>query len=444
MISSLKDKIQAILERDLIGLPRWKRFFIRSFQVLSATIRDLTSEPQFSLLAMSLVYTTLITMVPLLAISFSVLKGFGVHGQVEPLLLNLLEGLGPEKSQEVSAQVMEFVDNIKIGVLGAIGVGLLIYAVIALMQKIEGAFNYIWRVGRDRTIARRFSDYLSVLLMGPFLIFISAGITTTIRHSDAYQQVSGQLAQYELFSSLFEAGSFILPWLIMALGFTFIYTYMPNTKVRIGNAFIGGMVAALLWKLMGSIFVAFIAGSANYAAIYAAFATLIVMMIWLYAIWLVVLIGANVSFYMQYPRYLRISREPLVLSPHLQLILGLNILERITDAYYESKPAWNIDRLSKELNVPVLAIQRVIELLERGRIIASTNDDDTIYVPACPFDQTPFEKVLDALEKQHSKGWLQTERMHLSEKSFGLVKTIEEARKKALTEQTIRAVFRGN
>src|SRR5690606_25731221 len=142
----------------------------------------------------------------------------------------------------------------------------------------------------------------------------------------------------------------------LALGFTFFYVYMPNTKVRITAAFTGAMVAALLWKAMGFLFASFIAGSANYVAIYAAFATLIVLMIWLYASWLVILIGSNVSFYVQYPRFLHVSREPLVLSPHMRIKLGLNILMHITNTYYQNEESWSAEQLSRKMNVPILAI----------------------------------------------------------------------------------------
>jgi membrane protein len=433
MLTNLNQHIKWILEHDLASAPVWQRFLYRSLQIAYASLRDLANG-HLSLRAMSLVYTTLITLVPLLAISFSVLKGFGVHNQIEPMLLNLLEGLGPEKSQEVATRVIDFVDNVEVGVLGAVGLALLIYAVISLMQKIESAFNYIWRVGQNRTFAQRFSNYLSVLVMGPLLIFISAGITTTVRNYEFFQQIIA----FSGLGSVLGLLGILVPWFVMAIGFTFIYTYMPNTKVRISAAFIGALVAALLWKVMGYMFSSFIAGSADYVAIYAAFATLIVLMIWLYASWLVVLIGSNVAFYVQYPRYLRISREPLVLSPHMRMILGLAILSVIAQRHYSGEEPAGSEALSRELNVPILAIQHVLAILEDGGIIIGAEKKDPIvYYPGMPFDRTPLQTAIDILEKQTKSGWQFNQKAKVPAAVTTVASLLEQSRSDALDGVTI-------
>ena len=433
MFSAIKRAIQNLQEIDTSTMPGWQKFCVRSVQVLSATLRDL-KDGQISLQAMSLVYTTLITMVPLLAISFSVLKGFGVHNRIKPFMLSLLEGLGPDKSEEVAQKVIEFVDNVNVGVLGVIGLAFLFYAVIALMQKIEAAFNYIWRVAEDRNLAQRFSDYLSVLLMGPLLVFISAGITTAVRNS----KVAVQIGEYTGISLLYDMGTFALPWLVIAIGFTFFYVYMPNTKVRITSAFAGGLVAGLLWKFMGYIFSAFIAGSANYVAIYAAFATIIILMIWLYVSWLIILIGANISFYVQYPRYLRVTRMPINLTPRLRMLLGLSILTYIAKAHYAGDEPWTQDALSKKMNVPILAVQQVLSILESGRVIACSNTDDlAVYYPAVPLDTTPIEFAINVLEREGGQNWMHHERLHLSGEAQSILDKIEQIRQNEITSISI-------
>lgn len=151
-ILDLKSAIKRTLwDVDVAALPPARSLAVRFFRVVYVVLRDLL-EGQLTLRAMSLVYTTLLSMVPVLAISFSVLKGFGVHNQVEPLMLKFLEPLG-EKGVEITAQILGFVENMRVGVLGAVGLGLLIYTVISLMQKIERAFNFIWHVKRLRPLA---------------------------------------------------------------------------------------------------------------------------------------------------------------------------------------------------------------------------------------------------------------------------------------------------
>src|ERR1700741_4214477 len=140
--------VKALSDVDVNSTGRFKAFIIKSLRLLYVTIRDF-SEGQLSLRAMSLVYTTLLSLIPLLAISFSVLKAFGVHNEIAPFLSNFLTPLGPAK-EEVIGRIVEFIDNTKVGVLGSLGLAMLIYTVISLIQKVEDSFNYIWKVNTPR------------------------------------------------------------------------------------------------------------------------------------------------------------------------------------------------------------------------------------------------------------------------------------------------------
>ncbi len=155
-------------------MPWWKSIPLKGIRILYVIVRDLV-QGQLTLRAMSLVFTTLLSLVPVIAVSFSVLKAFGVHNQVEPLLFGFLEPLG-DKGVEVTNQIIGFVDNIKVGVLGAVGIAMLIYTAVSLIQKVEDTFNYTWHVQRSRSFATRFSSYLSVIIIGPVLVFSSLGV----------------------------------------------------------------------------------------------------------------------------------------------------------------------------------------------------------------------------------------------------------------------------
>jgi len=173
---------------DASSLGRLKAFFLRVLRYLVVIAGDVVNGP-LTLWAMSLVYTTLLSLVPLLAVSFSVLKAFGVHNKIEPFLFNFLAPLGP-KGADLSRTIVGFVDNMKVGVLGFVGLLLLLYTVISLIQKIEEAFNILWRVKNMRTLLRRFSDYLSVILVGPVLVVAALGFTATILSTTITQRLS--------------------------------------------------------------------------------------------------------------------------------------------------------------------------------------------------------------------------------------------------------------
>lgn len=422
MNEPIKEKLVDFLDADFSSAARAKRFWINGSKILYAIFRDLT-DGQLSLRAMSLVYTTLITLVPLLAISFSVLKGFGVHNQIEPWLLGYLAPLG-EKAADIAKNIVSFVDNIKVGVLGFLGLALLIYSVIALMQKIEAAFNFIWRVSKSRTLARRFSDYLSVLLFGPFLIFLSAGLTTAARNTSFINI----FADMPLMETAFSMVSVFVPYLVMTLGFTFFYIYMPNTRVRLKAAFTGGLFAALLWKVMGWIFSNVIAASATYVAVYAAFATLIIFMVWVYLSWLVILMGANIAFYMQHPKYIRLARKDVVLSNRMRTELGLSILEILTQRQYKNAAPLNADGLAERFHLPVIAVQNMLDALEQGDIITlSASDKGTLYYPARPLDEMTLGQVWSALATYSEKTGMRYERLEVEPKTAEIREEMQKA-----------------
>lgn len=396
---------QKILDSDIQPMSRVHQFVIRSVRILYAVAMDIM-RGDLSLRAMSLVYTTLITLVPLLAISFSVLKGFGVHNQIEPFLLNLLAPLG-DQGDDIAKRIIGFVDNIKVGVLGIVGLGFLVYSVIALMQKVEKAFNYIWRVERARSLAQRFSDYLSVLLVWPFFIFISAGLTTTVRQFD----LSEYFQLYGAADVVFDIFGVLVPYIIMTIAFTFIFAFMPNTKVKIFPAFVGGLFTAFVWKFMSFFFSTLIAGSANYVAIYAAFAALIIFMIWVYLAWFVVLAGASISFYVQHPRHILIGYSEFRLSSRMKEKIALMIVYLVGRDFYSNKNTWDAVSLSNEINVPDTAVSEVIDILEECNILAKTADNKATYVPAVPFDKTTVETLIHCVRRYGEKALLSNSRI---------------------------------
>ena len=376
---------------DLGAASAPRRRLVLALRMVYAVGRDL-GEGQLTLRAMSLVYTTLLSLVPLLALSFSVLKAFGVHNQVRPTLLALLAPLG-EKGAQIADQVIGFVNNIKVGVLGALGLGLLIYTVVALLQKVEHAFNFVWRVKNARPLAQRFTQYLSVLLIGPLLIFTAVGVTAAFFGSSTVQA----LIAVEPLGALVKLATAVLPFLFVIAAFGFVYVLMPNTRVRVVSALVGASVAGVLWQTLGWGFAAFIAGSTKYAAIYAGFAIVIFSMIWLYLNWLIVLIGASIACYHQYPALLVTPRREFQLSNRVKEKIALLIATFIGRNYYTNAPAWSLDTLARKLGVPVMSVEIVLATLQRAGYIADTADDPPLYIPARSFETVSVKELLDSL-----------------------------------------------
>ncbi len=363
------------LWRPDLGQLAWpQQLAYKTIRFLFVLIREI-SQGQLTLRAMSLVYTSLLSMVPLLAVSFSVLKAFGVHNQIEPLLYNLVEPLG-EQGNEVVFNVLGFVENMKVGVLGSVGMALLLYTVVSLIQKIEVSFNYVWHAKAARPLSRRFSDYLSVIMVGPVLVFSAMGLTASMMNSNVMQAVIG----IEPFGSLLVLASRLLPYMLVVLAFTFVYMFVPNTRVKFGSALVGALVGGVLWQGTGLAFAQFAAGSTKYAAIYSGFAILIMFMIWLYLSWLILMIGAQVAFFHQYPERVRLTDKRVPLSGRFREQLALLVMYRVAHVFVHRGMPLTLDKLADHLRVPPDRVGEVVQLLQDRGLLVETASEPPEYL----------------------------------------------------------------
>ena len=331
---------------------------------------------QLSMRAMSLVYTTLLSIVPILALGFSLLKALGAQNALEPMLMNMLAPLG-DQADEVVTSVIGFVENMKVGVLGSLGVGLLLYTAISMIQKVEGAFNFIWRIEESRGIGQRFGEYLSVLTVGPVLVFVAMGITASLVGSDQVQA----LASIEPFGFLIDIGARLMPYLVMIGLFTFLYTFIPNTRVRLGAAAGGGIFAGILWQSASLVFASFVAGATNYNAVYSGFAIVIFLLIWLYLGWLILLLGCQLAFYVQHPEHLSPEKHAPYLDGRSAEYLGLALMAEISERFITGQPPLDADELSRVLHAPPDHVDRLLEILLHHQLLAVTEGDRQSLLP---------------------------------------------------------------
>jgi membrane protein len=399
-----------VWEDDLRHLGGLRKVLVFVLRVLHMLFRELLGG-QLNLRAMSLVYTTLLSLVPLLAVSFSVLKGFGVHTRIEPLLYNFMIPLGP-KGIEVADRIISFVENVQVGVLGSVGFALLIYTVIALLQKIESAFNFVWQIDHLRSLSQRFSSYLSVILIGPVLVFSALGLTATILNTD----LAHKLISIEPLGTLVLFTGKLIPYLLVCLAFTFIYIFIPNTRVQVRAALVGGVIAGVLWETTGWGFATFIVSSSKYAAIYSSFAILIMLLIWLYLSWLILLVGSQIAYFVQYPKYMTLHRVRFALSNRLREYLALQIMYLVGHNHYFNKPPWDLDALIEKLDLPGEPVHRAIAvLIEAGYLIEIGGDDPPVYLPLHDIDTMGLADLLADIRQAGESRFLNVEQLESSE-----------------------------
>ncbi len=431
------ESISAFLDRWIWRTPveqlsRAQQWAVQFVRLVIVVARDL-ADGQLTLRAMGLVYTTLLSIVPLLAISFSVLKAFGVHNQVEPMLLSFLEPLG-EKGVEISSRILDFIENMNVGVLGSVGLALLLYTAVSLVHKVEEAFNFIWHVSRGRSIGERFSRYISALLVGPLLIFAALGVTAAAMSLAVVREA----LQIEAIGWLALQAGRLLPYALIVGAFTFLYIFIPNTRVRVTAALVGGLIAGVVWQTAGWGFAQFVVASTRYAAIYSSFAIMILFMLWLYLSWLILLFGSSVSFYMQYPEYLVRNGGEMRLSNRMSERLALVIMSLIGRYHLEGKTPWSLDALSRELRMPIRTVDEVLIGLRDRKILTTTGDEPPGWLPVRDLDQVSVKDVVDTVRTLGENNYLRPETLRGPHSVERLLQRAEGAAESALRDTTIK------
>ena len=395
-----KERLQAA-EKWILANPnppqKWPwTWLYKTGRSVYAVARDVISG-QLTLHAMSLVYTTLLSIVPLLALSFSVLKAMGVHQRMEPLLYQFFEPMGPQ-GMEVAERILGFVDNMRVGVLGSVGLALLVYTVISLVQKIERSFNMIWRVPEMRSMAQRFSNYLSVIMVGPLLMVSAIGVTATIFSSNVVQR----FMEIEPFGSLIVMVSRFTPFFLVVGAFTFVYVFIPNTRVKLRYAFIAGLVAGVSWQAAGMLFASFVANSTKYAAIYSGFAVGIILLIWIYLNWMILLLGASLAFYMQNPGSVA-KRQNVQLAPELQERVGLALMWMVAKPFSLGQPAPQQEALEYDLRVPGEVTRSISDKLIRAGLLSLAGRNGDQLVPGKALHLITVGSVLQTIRRDEDR-----------------------------------------
>jgi len=320
---------------------------------------------EITLRAVSLAYTTLLSVVPLLAFTFAILKFIGARANLSVVLFEFLKPLGWAAARELTDGVMQIVQNLRGELLGTIGFASLAYTAVATIQKVEASFHFIWTVGRPRSLARRCAEYLLAMIAGPLLIAAGLAVLASSR-ADMVARWGRAIMPLDWTFALLGK---LLPYAIVTLGFTALYALVPNTRVRPAAAVIGGVGAGLAWGLVGKFFATLIAYSSQTLAVYTGFAIVLTTLVWIYITWLIFLFGALLSFYVQHPHYLRHGQSPPQLSAVAREEAGLSMLVLIGRGAAASRGGWTADSFAAQLEVPAGALLPVLDSLAAAGIV---------------------------------------------------------------------------
>ena len=383
----------------LRDIPRSKSFFLKLLRILILAVRGF-DEDRCQLRASALTFYSLLSIVPVVAIIFGIAKGFGFQEGLEKELLDKFS-----EHQAVLVQVMEFAKSLlettQGGLIAGIGLAVLFWTVIKVLGSIERSFNNVWGVKNSRPWSRKFTDYMSVLLIAPILFILSSSLMVFITSQVTF--ITEKFALLGYFSSLIFFLLKLLPYCIVWILFTFIYIFMPNTKVKYTSGLVGGIVAGTVYQLVQWGYIAFQVGVAKYNAIYGSFAALPLFLVWLQLSWLVVLFGAEICFSHQNVDTYEFEPDCLNVSVSFKKLLSLRIVHLLVKNFSAGKASLAGHQIAHTLEVPIRLVRQILfELVESGILseVATQDNEEITYQPGRDSDSLTIQYVIDALEKR--------------------------------------------
>ena len=338
--------------------------------------------------AAALTYTTVLSLVPFLAIAFSVLKGFGAQNALEPILQRLAGD-----SEETISRIIAYVNNTNMKSVGVIGLVMLILTVISLMGSIEEAFNAVWGVRETRSIQRRFSDYLSVVIVGPVLLLAATSMTSSLQSQWLLQWLIQNTYLGDAILLLFR----LLPYLSVWIAMVFLYIFIPNTRIRFASAVTGGVIAGTAWELAQWGYFHFQVGVANYNAIYGTLAAVPVFLVWIYTSWLIVLFGLEIVFAHQHRGHGLPGSSTFRLTATGREELAVALLVQVNLHFLKGGIPPSSQFLADQLNVPLLPLETVFDELGQLGYLVAISGNPTGWLPARDPSEVQISEVIGAL-----------------------------------------------
>jgi membrane protein len=402
-INSWFRRVNQFFSKDLWTIDLSKKGFFQRTVYQSAKVGILSykhfQDDKLQLRASALTFFTLLSVVPVLAMAFGIAKGFGLDKELENQILENFSG-----QEEVLTTSLEFarnlLENTKGGLIAGIGLAFLFYTVMQLLGNIEKSFNDIWYITKHRTITRKITDYMSIILLGPVLLVVANSLTITVTREIAKLTESVELIG--LFKGVIFPLLRILPYTVVWLLFTLIYMIMPNTNVKLKSGLIAGIIAGTIFQLVQWALIYFGVGVARNNAIYGSFAALPLFLIWLQLSWLIVLVGAEISYAIQNVSKHNVSDEGEEYSIDSKKRLALAISFLVIRNFKEGKPPLTFIEINNYFGASDRLLHEVVSMLLNGQILleAKTDDNMQCYQPAQDTDRLDVAKILESYENE--------------------------------------------
>jgi len=391
--SFLKQGMWEVPLDDLTGM---KRFFVASLRILSITLRKYTAD-ECALRSSALTFFSLMSIVPIAAVAFAIAKGFGLQKLLEQRLMEDLS-----EHQEVVVYVMEFsrrlLETTKGGLLAGAGIIVLLWSVINVLGNIEESFNNIWGVTRMRSLSRKFSDYIAIMVIAPVLMIISGSVSVVVM--TRLHSITDSIG-FGFFTLIITILVKLIPYCLIWVLLAFLYMFIPNTQVKPSSGLAAGLVAGTILVIVQRIYIYFQVGVAQYNAVYGSFAALPLFLVLLELSWFIVLFGAELSYAFQNAHECGVELDMHKMSPSQKKLVSLSITHHCVAGFAAGSPPLSAESISGQLGLPLVLVKLIInELCETGILVevASPGNDKSAYMPARDPGTITVASVIEAVD----------------------------------------------
>ncbi|TRW91244.1 YihY/virulence factor BrkB family protein [Candidatus Methylobacter oryzae] len=378
-------------------LPPFKEKAIKSLKILVLSAQGF-SRDLCSLRASALTLYTLLSIVPVIAMLFGIAKGFGLEKMLKQRLLEQI----PNQETMVLKLIgfaQNLLDNAQGEVVAGTGIVILFWTIINVISDIEQSFNYIWKVSQDRSLSRKFSDYLSLMLLAPIVLIVSGSITVFLKTqltwlvNILYLPAIGEWFVIRALS--------LLPLLLMTGLFAFIFIFMPNRKINYQAGIIAGLVTAIMYTLTQWAYLSLQIGVSSYNAIYGSFAALPLFVVWLQVGWMITLFGCEIAFFTQNFENYQEDSDFSNLSFSLKKIIALQVIHLIVKNFIPLNNPLTAAQIAAKLAMPIAIVQSVLLMLIASRIVIElkNREEYEVYQPAADVNKLTIAYVINALEQ---------------------------------------------
>ncbi len=403
LIPWILDKVkyfnETIWHISLSDISRGRSFVIKQTRIIILAARGFMND-KVQLRASALTFYSLLSVIPMVAIAFAIAKGFGLDQNLNQLVTKEFQSQ-PEVLSWLLTEAQNALQETRGGYIAGVGVIILIWSVMSLFGQIENSFNHIWQIESSRPWYRKFTDYITMMLIAPVFLILSSSITVLV--STRLSELISEAPILDFFKPLVSFLVMFAPYFLAWIALTILYMIIPNTKVKFVPALVSGIIAGTILQILQWLYIDLQFGISKLSAIYGSFAAIPLFIVWLQSSWIIILLGAELSFANQNVSRYEFESEALNVSNYQKRALSLIIMNRIIRNFSGGDSPISAEKISVELKIPVRLVRDILQDLGNVGLISVIHENEhkeRLYQPALDINKLTVSFILKKLDKK--------------------------------------------